>query len=627
MLGKACNREGEQMIRHILRRRPQTRRKGWVALLATTPLAVAAALTFAVGAVGAGEGEINGDPASARPSPAWAASDEARFDAHMAAGEHHLAKQMADRASDPRQRDEWLSRLAENQADHGAFARSVETASYIQSDTSRSSTLSQLRNQPFGDDMAAGRGGGIVADFDSLIDLITNTVAVDSWDEVGGPGHIEPFRAGVHVDATGTLRKIDRTLSPSTLDYLRDTSSRRGENTEVATTSRLRKISLTRLEKEVQLRNALGLPPTDIMKNLAGLQKIQYIFVYPETGDIVIAGPASEWSYDGDGRPVGIESGQPTLQLDDLVVCLRNAYDGRGTFGCSIDPRPENLAATQRFLASSKLTGGRWRTELRNTLGLQDISIDGIDPKSHAARVLVEADYRMKLVGIGLEEGVLGLESYLDMVGLDEDGNPPSMDVVRWWFAMNYDALTTTEKRNAFEINGLGVQVMSETEFLARDGERVRSGKSTAPTARFAAGFTKEFEAMQAKYPIYAELRNVFDLALVASLIREEGLDDSIEWNLTHFGSASDNNVDVYQVEEAAVPRSVETVMNHRTIDSRKDGRRLRHTIIGVSGGVVADTRPLIQSDNIKLDSYGLMRVEQSTAEPTSLSHHQWWWD
>lgn len=44
-----------------------------------------------------------------------------------------------------------------------------------------------------------GMGGGIVADFDSLIDLITNTIAVDSWDEVGGPGHIEPFRANLSL--------------------------------------------------------------------------------------------------------------------------------------------------------------------------------------------------------------------------------------------------------------------------------------------------------------------------------------------------------------------------------------------------------------------------------------------
>ena len=36
-------------------------------------------------------------------------------------------------------------------------------------------------------------GGAAMADFDTLIELITSTIAPDSWDEVGGAGAIEPF--------------------------------------------------------------------------------------------------------------------------------------------------------------------------------------------------------------------------------------------------------------------------------------------------------------------------------------------------------------------------------------------------------------------------------------------------
>ncbi len=38
-----------------------------------------------------------------------------------------------------------------------------------------------------------GVGGAAQADFESLIELITTTVAADSWDEVGGPGSIKEF--------------------------------------------------------------------------------------------------------------------------------------------------------------------------------------------------------------------------------------------------------------------------------------------------------------------------------------------------------------------------------------------------------------------------------------------------
>jgi general secretion pathway protein D len=58
-----------------------------------------------------------------------------------------------------------------------------------------SGMLSSLGSQPspplgYG---PGGMGGAAMADFDTLIELITSTIAPDSWDEVGGAGAIEPF--------------------------------------------------------------------------------------------------------------------------------------------------------------------------------------------------------------------------------------------------------------------------------------------------------------------------------------------------------------------------------------------------------------------------------------------------
>ena len=95
----------------------------------------------------------------------------------------------------------------------------------------------------------------------------------------------------------------------------------------------------------------------------------------------------------------------------DLVVTLRNAYSATPTFGCSIVPRKENLAAAQAVndkWSQQPLRPGqrdRWLNEFRDAVGRQDITVHGIDPRSRAARILVEADYRMKLVGLGLEDG------------------------------------------------------------------------------------------------------------------------------------------------------------------------------------------------------------------------------
>ena len=81
---------------------------------------------------------------------------------------------------------------------------------------------------------------------------------------------------------------------------------------------------------------------------------------------------------------------------------------GQRVIGCSIDPTPEGLAAMQRFL---RATGGQATPAdtqyivngLRASLGLQTVTVNGVSPKTNFARILVEADYRMKLIGIGLE--------------------------------------------------------------------------------------------------------------------------------------------------------------------------------------------------------------------------------
>ena len=154
------------------------------------------------------------------------------------------------------------------------------------------------------------------------------------------------------------------------------------------------------------------------MHTLAGLQRVRYVFLYPESGDVVLAGPAGGWMESPSGL-VSTQSGAPVVLLADLLVILRRAREGKSVFGCSITPKQENLARTQEYLVrttAQPLRPGRrasWIRGIRDHLGRQRVSVFGLDPSTRAARVLVEADYHMKLVGMGLAEGVLGLRSYL----------------------------------------------------------------------------------------------------------------------------------------------------------------------------------------------------------------------
>ena len=49
-----------------------------------------------------------------------------------------------------------------------------------------------------------GMGGASGADFDSLINLITSTVEPDSWDDVGGPGTVQPFDGNLSLVVSNT---------------------------------------------------------------------------------------------------------------------------------------------------------------------------------------------------------------------------------------------------------------------------------------------------------------------------------------------------------------------------------------------------------------------------------------
>ena len=138
----------------------------------------------------------------------------------------------------------------------------------------------------------------------------------------------------------------------------------------------MRMVSLPRLEKCVQLRLAAGQQPTEEMQVLAGLNRIRCVFIYPDSGDIVLAGPAGDWTAGPEGAIVNAENGRPVLRLDDLVVVFRQMMSGPDAkFGCRITPREENLVRLQEFL---QRTQGRsinsefrraWLDQLRRKVG------------------------------------------------------------------------------------------------------------------------------------------------------------------------------------------------------------------------------------------------------------------
>ena len=158
----------------------------------------------------------------------------------------------------------------------------------------------------------------------------------------------------------------------------------------------------------------------------------------------------------------------------------------------------------------------------RGDLGRQNRTVTASTAATRVGRVLVEADYRMKLVGVGLEDGVMGCPSYLSMIQVGKDGQEaPLLRVLRWWFTLNYNSIQATRDHDGFELRGQGVKVLSENELLTQTGQRVHTGDSDVLNAEFAHNFTQiiflNFLAARniRSTPI---CRIIFDMALVGRI-------------------------------------------------------------------------------------------------------------
>jgi hypothetical protein len=198
------------------------------------------------------------------------------------------------------------------------------------------------------------------------------------------------------------------------------------------------------------------------------------------------------------------------------------------------------------------------------------------------------------------------------------------MDVLRWWFTLNYDAVVASERHDAFQIRGQGVQVKSENELLTDLGERVHTGAADGLNSEYAHSFTKHFKELAEKYPIYADLQNVFDLALVAAIVKSEDLPGQVGWHMTYFGNPGEKADTLsYAAEHGTAPSEVDSIVNHRTV---KQGNKT-HTIAGVSGGVKVDTQPLVAEGAIQVSTDQRMAAEYTQSTPRNLAHNAWWWD
>lgn len=418
---------------------------------------------------------------------------------------------------------------------------------------------------------------------------------------------------GIAIDASGVVTPAFVKETTARLNQKRQESlAAEFLPSNVNVSSSLRKVSLVRLEKASrQYAEKKQHVPVE-MQFLAGLQRIDYVFVYPATGDLVIAGPAEGFAPNVIGRVLGTSTGRPPLRLDDLIVALRTVPQA-SLIGCSIDPTQQGLARfndyvrRNSFATTTAVIQQRFR-EMARAMGDQDVSVYGVPADSHFASVLVEADYRMKLMSVGLERPRISRwKSHLQLIGTG--GNT----LQRWWFAPLYDAFRQSSDGNAYQFSGQRVQLMSQAEQISSSGERSAAAFKAKSIERFAKQFTERYEEVAEVSPVFAELQNIIDLAILAALFEKDQLPQRAGWSMELFLDSQ-----LTPVARGNSPSRVASVCNYR---------RAGNSIIGlVGGGVTISPGQLVRQavyqreGNRELES----QVRDSVPKPELQT---WWWD
>lgn len=531
---------------------------------------------------------------------------------HLEAGEFGLAMAQALAAA-PQEQTALLKQIADAQAAAGDQAAAQGTLRR----TAR--TNPGINARPDQTNLSGG-GMGLM----QLVRLIQQSTPGKWEDEGGEGGRISTTMGmpmGVKVSPEGLLQRVASADQSGQLSGMSLRARKADLNQDISQASALRMVSLTRLERAVARRIEEGQPVTESMSQLAGLSQVKYVFVFPEAQEVVVAGPANAWHYNAQGQPISMNDGRPTLQLDDLVTVLRTFASGETHFGCSINTRDENVKNVMQFVEASNANGPldssmrkNWLGELQKRLGRQDVVVWGVPGDSRVARVIVEADYRMKLIGVDKIDAGKDIPSYFDLLSAHQQKNAPAMEALRWWLTLKLDAVLHSPDKSVYEIQGSSVLCQSENQFLTAEGKHVPTGQSEPMNRTFAENFTNNYNKLAAKDLIFADTQNIFDMALCAALIKNQNLDKKASWNMGVFAPGG-----AYSPASYSVPKEIDSVMNHRVYNQR-------NIVVQVAGGVTANVMTVATDNQVNKESAELATVG-ATAKAPELPVGRWWWD
>ncbi len=447
-------------------------------------------------------------------------------------------------------------------------------------------------------------GGAVIADFDTLMNLIQQTIDPDSWLLAGGTNTISPYPAGVYVDPKGYMKRLkDTGQLPVDLRLSVASPAKHPWRQQ----SKLRTISLKQLDASLAEARRAGLQPSVDVAKLAGLSRITYVKVLVDQEDVLIAGPAGENAHG--------------FLLQDLATVAALINSKTAPIGCSIEPSNAGILAAQQMLQERGAIDRLARNpkllveQMQEKIGDHTVSVFGLPAHCSTAVALIDADEHMKRVAFGTVKTFPRVKTYFDF--LDEQAAVPSQSLVRWWFAFSDEPIQASGAKPMFQLPDNCVCVLSEQQWVSQTAERAPTGERDLCADKFAKEISSKMPELRKSLPSYARLCGVFESGLALQLAVEVNGEPNLHrWfpNLCNFGKQ------LCESQTTPAPKSVEGLTTWHRLRSGT-------TVAVVSGGVKMDLTTTTGREQWKEAKFLATSTVPNQAVVVSTAHSPWWWD
>jgi len=417
---------------------------------------------------------------------------------------------------------------------------------------------------------------------------------------------------GVKIDTSGVLMNASDVLDPEVRSRIAE--GLRNTDGNIKNATKLRMISLRGLERAINKARAAGVSLPSEVIYMAGLQRIEYIVLSPDKSDIILAGPGEGFKLNDQGVVVGEKSGTPVIHLEDFLVAMRsveNARRGQGV-SVSIDPTEQGVKQLQQFFNYLRKNNMSFQpamqAKVEQAMGPQPIRLTGVPSDSRFSQVLVAADYKMKRLGMGLEQApISNFPSFLEMAQKAKVNNLKAAP--RFWMECNYEPIAKSEDGTVWQVRGKGVKALTQEEKFDTDGKKTgKKVKQNRFAKKWADTMTERFEELAAAEPAFQELRNVMDLSVIAAIIKSENLNKLVGLEMP----AILGKTNAATTPSYSVPKVVPAQCSFAKISNSY--------LVTASGGIQLDSWK-VATNTETLDS--LSDVSKSLASAGDV----WWWN